>query len=413
MKQKVDSAIRRSPVRGRGLLIITAAAAVSGCSAEAPVILASDVGAEQVELTPAACEVETAFRVDTVAAGLDTPWDVAFRSNGDAFVSERPGRIVRIPAGGQPEPWLDFEVYSPGGSEIGLLGVDLSTDESALYFGATNLATTNPVSRILRRLFGGMSPDGSANIVAGVYRVPIGPSGPGTVEEIVSGLPAGFIHGGGALRFGPDGLLYVTNGDAGEHGWSQAPESLRGKVLRFTEGGEPRPADGSSGPVYATGIRSSQGIAWIGDPPTLLAIDHGPTGLESEGRRTDNDELNVVSPGANLGWPIMAGPSAGGGLTSPIASWTPALAPAGLEIVGSNAFVTGLRGTRLERIAIEETPDGPVARCQEPFLQEDFGRLRLIRQAPDGSLWVGTSNRDGRGVPREGGDHILRLTFDP
>jgi glucose/arabinose dehydrogenase len=228
--------------------------------------------------------------------------------------------------------------------------------------------------------------------------------------------------------------MYVSNGDAADHWRAQIPTSLRGKLLRFQPDGwvpASNPIPGS--PVYALGIRHVQGIGWHPGAGRLLVVDHGPTGLPTEDYRTDHDELNAVSPGANLGWPIVAGGSEGGGLTSPILTWTPALAPAGLAVYSGghpewegSAFVTGLRGTSLRRIVLEsvtatagEAAQGTGAaagaaldiraRCEETLLRTDFGRLRLVREAPDGSVWVGTSNRDGRGLPREGDDRLLRI----
>lgn len=394
-----------------GLLLL-----LSGCGGEAPIVSAESLGVAEAE--PAALPFcpTSSFTLDTLAHGLETPWDVAFLSDGTAFVTERAGRILRFPAaGGAPEPWLDIDVHSPAGSEIGLMGVDLSPDGGWLYFSATERASSGLLARIGRRLAYTLDREKGHPIRLTAYRVPTGGSA-ADIERVIEPIPAGFIHGGGALRFGPDGALFLTNGDGGDHWRSQVASSYRGKLYDLEP---PAPGDPAlsidAEDFFATGIRHSQGLAWTGQGH-LLAIDHGPTGLDSEWNRTDHDEVNIVSAGDNLGWPVMAGTSTGAALVSPIFEWTPALAPAGLAWFDdpdsdwhSSVFATGLRGTRLVRLQLSDQAGGVVPTCREDLLHTDHGRLRLVRQAPDGSLWVGTSNRDGRGVPRDGDDLILRL----
>lgn len=417
----------RQAAAGRYARLRSAAAAVlalpalGACEARPPQIEAETIGVTEVESTVAACTGSAPPVVDTIAAGLEVPWDIAFLPDGRALVTERPGRIRVIPAQGrlEAEPWAELPVHAPAGSEVGLMGIDLGPGGEHAYVVAT---VARPSSHLLRRirdrLLRSLGPDRGQPITLTVYRIPVRGAGPRDVEPVVRGVASGYLHGGGALRFGPDGLLYVSNGDALDHWWAQSPASSRGKILRWTRDGsvpESNPTPGS--PVYAKGIRHVQGIAWHPAARHPLVIDHGPSGLESEDFRTDDDELSVASPGANLGWPIVTGASQGGGLTSPLAVWTPALAPAGLAIYrGGHAvwdgsvFVTGLRGASLRRLAMAwDDEDRPQVLCEETLLPDAFGRLRAIRQAPDGSLWVGTSNRDGRGIPRLGDDLILRI----
>lgn len=380
-------------------------------------ISADEVGARSgTPATVELCQASTSFALDTLASGLAVPWDIAFLDDGSAFVTERGGRVLRVGSDGvaEPLPFLEVEAHAPSGSEIGLMGIDVSPDGEFLYYSITEAAGSGLLARLGRRAARLLAPERGHAITLGVYRIPI--AADGGPEEVVTGIPAGFIHGGGALRFGPDDLLYLTNGDGGDHWRAQQAQSPRGKLLRFTPDGDvPRSNPDPRSPVFATGIRHSQGLAWA---PTgrLLAIDHGPTGLDSEANRTDHDELDVVAAGDNLGWPIVAGASEGGGLRSPVVEWTPALAPAGLAWFAdpgspwdSSVFVTGLRGTRLVRLQIADDAEGVRVVCTENLLQSTHGRLRLVRQAPDGSIWVGTSNRDGRGLPRDSDDLILRL----
>jgi glucose/arabinose dehydrogenase len=151
---------------------------------------------------------------------------------------------------------------------------------------------------------------------------------------------------------------------------------------------------------------------WAPGTDRLYLIDHGPSGLEIEDGRVGNDELNRVAPGDNLGWPYAAGLSEGGGLTSPVAEWTRAIAPAGMafyrgddEAWRGDLFLTSLATGALVRVQLD---DGGEASCQE-FIPLGLGRLRLVMPGPDGFLWVGTSNRDGRGAARNDDDVIVRV----
>ena len=164
-----------------------------------------------------------------------------------------------------------------------------------------------------------------------------------------------------------------------------------------------------------TVIHNPQRLEWHPETGALVLVDHGPSGLAHEGGRSGNDEFNVVMPGSDLGWPVVAGGSEGGDLEGAVVEWTPSIAPGGLAVTsdptgpwGLAAFVTGLADGRLRRLRFDRDDPSRIA-CQEPILDRGFGRLRLVVAAPDGSLWVGTSNRDGRGGPRDGDDLLLRL----
>jgi quinoprotein glucose dehydrogenase len=168
-------------------------------------------------------------------------------------------------------------------------------------------------------------------------------------------------------------------------------------------------------PVILRGLRNSQSFEWHPTTGAMVLVDHGPSGLPHERGRVGNDELNITFPGADLGWPVVAGASEGGGLHSPVVEWTSAIAPGGLAVTsdpespwGIAAFVTGLRDGVLRRLPFDEANPSRVT-CSQPILDRGYGRLRLVAAASDGSLWVGTSNRDRRGGPRPGDDLVLRI----
>ncbi len=400
----------------------------SACGEAPPVSTAVELGVREIPFELPVCSPSSAARIDTIASGLEVPWDVAFLPDGRAFVTERPGRVREVRADGRlvEEPWAEWNVAGGPGLEVGLMGIDLAPTSTAPYevFVAATVVNEEPTGAIrsfvasaARRVVRMWNPERGHPLTTEIVRF-VEREGRGADPAIVvRGLPSSQIHGGGVVRFGPDGLLYLTNGDGGEPPRAQQWSSRRGKILRYrpdgaVSQGNPDP----SSPVFAMGVRHVQGLAWLPDSGRMLAIDHGPTGLPSEGYRTDMDELNVVDAGANLGWPIVAGGSEGGSLSSPAVVWTPALAPAGLSVMPSgtgpwegSAFITGLRGASLRRIQLRDAVDGVVAECQETLLDGTHGRLRLNRLAPDGTLWIGTSNRDGRGVPGQSDDLILRV----
>jgi glucose/arabinose dehydrogenase len=322
----------------------------------------------------------TAPTVSVVAEGLEAPWGLAFLPDGDALVSERDsGRLLRVtPAGEVTEIQT---LPAEGENEGGLLGIAVSPTfaTDGLVFAHYTTAADN---RVVRFTLGGEP------------------------EPILTGLPSAGIHNGGRLAFGPDGFLYVGTGDAGEPGNAQDPDSLGGKILRITPGGDPAPGNPSGTAVYSLGHRNVQG----------LAFDAAGSLLAGEFGQSTFDELNRIEAGANHGWPEVEGE--GGvlaGFTDPIVTWTPEEAsPSGIAVLVGGAipawegdvFLAALRGERLWRVDLDDS--GAVV-GREALLEGEYGRLRAVAQAPDGSLWVMTSNRDGRGDPAEADDRILRI----
>jgi glucose/arabinose dehydrogenase len=217
----------------------------------------------------------------------------------------------------------------------------------------------------------------------------------GDPEVILDGIPSGAIHDGGRLAFGPDGYLYVSTGEAGEEDHSQDPASLGGKILRITKAGRPAPGNPVEGsPVWSMGHRNVQGLAFD-DRDRLWASEFGANTW---------DELNLVLRGGNYGWPVVEGRGDRNDYRNPHAQWRTADAsPSGLAYLGGSLWMASLRGERLWRIGVAR--DG-IRRPRDYFVGE-YGRLRTIVAAPDGNLWLTTSNHDGRGSPAENDDRIL------
>ena len=362
--------------------------------------LAAGCGGSPSNLPPAARTPNLAL--DTVASGLQVPWDVAFAPDGRIFVTERPGRIRVIENGVlRPEPWAVLEVERR--SELGLMGIALAPDfarSGHVYVVGSFPAGEHAENRVYR-----LTERGGR----GVDR-----------RLVLGGIRVARYHAGAALRFGPDGMLYLTTGDATRPGEAQDSTSLPGKILRIRpDGGIPadNPARGS--PVYARGVRNPQGLAWHPETGDLFAPDHGPTYLPREFFRSGRDELNVILAGANYGWPGAAGDQGGPGFVRPLVEWTPAIGPGAMAIYGGtahpwrgDALVAALRGRSLLRIVLRRAPGtrtGWRAGAQEALFAGQLGRIRAVVMAPDGSVYLTTSNRDGRGERRPGDDLLLRI----
>jgi glucose/arabinose dehydrogenase len=312
----------------------------------------------------------------TVASGLAVPWGVDFLEDGTALVTERDSRrVVAIDPQGGVEEVGEVSEAAPEG-EGGLLGlaVDPASDGRDVYV----YATTAQDNRVLRaELRGGR----------------LGPA-----EVVLDGIPKGYIHDGGRLVFGPDGNLYVSTGETGDPELAQDPDSLAGKILRITTDGEPAPGNPDpDSPVWSLGHRNVQGLAFD-DEGRLWASEFGDSTY---------DEINLIEPGANYGWPLVEGPGGGEGLVDPLVTWpTSQASPSGMAYADGHLWVGALRGERLWRVPVRGD------RLGEPtaFLEGEHGRLRTVVTTPDGDLWVTTSNRDGRGTPADEDDRILRVT---
>lgn len=373
----------------RTLLVGLAAAATAvylgACaSPSSPSVDEGPAGVSRTIVEHSASETATPRVTGIVASGLDTPWGVAFLPGGSALVTERnTGRIVEITDGEVREVGRVGETLAQG--ESGLLGIAVSptfdTDRFVYLY-----VTTGSDNRVLRAVFDGTT-----------LAEP---------EVILDGIPAGRIHDGGRMIFGPDGMLYVATGEAGRRELAQDPNSLGGKILRITGDGEPAPGNPDpASPVYSLGHRNVQGLAFD-DRGRLWASEFG---------QNDVDELNLVTAGANYGWPVVEGAGGSDEFVDPVLTWPVSQAsPSGLAWFEGSLWMATLRGERLWRIDVQDTDvqdtdvQGTAATATDFFVGE-YGRLRTVVAAPDGSLWLTTSNRDGRGSPADDDDRILRI----
>ncbi|MGW6421700.1 PQQ-dependent sugar dehydrogenase [Nocardia sp. NPDC055053] len=310
---------------------------------------------------------------EEVARGIDVPWGLAFLPDGTALVAERDsGRILRVAPGREPELFAEVPGVAAGG-EGGLLGLAVAADYDRTRYVYAYF-TAEDDNRIVR------------------FR-------PGEPAEVVfDGIAKAGNHNGGRIAFGPDGMLYVGTGDAGRSGLAQDAASPNGKILRITPDGAPAPGNPTPGsPVYSLGHRNVQGLAWDGTG-ALYAAEFGQNRV---------DELNLIEPGRNYGWPEVEGSGgAKSGFTDPLLTWsTSEASPSGIAIAGNTLYVAALRGERLWTATVSNgTATNP-----RDVLRDSYGRLRTVTVAPDGALWLTTSNTDGRGDIRDGDDRILRF----
>ena len=311
--------------------------------------------------------------VGTAATGLAVPWGVTFLPDGSALVGERDTTRVVSVDDGTVRPVGRVEGVRPQG-EAGLLGLAVSPsyDEDRLVYGYLTTARDNRVVT--------MTYDGRR----------LGPAKP-----ILTGIPNGFIHDGGRLLFAPDGNLFVSTGETGDERLAQDRNSLGGKILRITPEGKPAPGNPVEGsPVWTMGHRNVQGLAFDGNGQ-LWASEFG---------QDTWDELNRIDKARNYGWPLEEGRGDDPRYRNPFVQWrTSEASPSGLAYLDGSLWAGALRGGRLWQVPVTDNGTG---RPQDWFVG-DYGRLRTVVAAPDGNLWVTTSNRDGRGDPGPDDDRIL------
>nr|WP_269810310.1 PQQ-dependent sugar dehydrogenase [Kineosporia rhizophila] len=312
---------------------------------------------------------------------MDVPWGVTFLSGGSALVAQRPsGVVVKVsPKGKRVKVGTVPGVFDDG--EGGLLGLALKPGSKASKSKPVQLyayLTTRTDNRIVRMSFDG------AKL--------------GKPKTVLTGIPSAWNHNGGAITFGPDGKLWIGTGDAAETENAQDKKSLGGKILRINPNGTvpaDNPFKGSA--VYSLGHRNVQG----------LAFDPAGRAWATEFGQDTWDEFNRILPGRNYGWPLVEGKKKRKGFVSPKVQWrTDVASPSGLAIVNGVAYLGALRGERLWAVPLK----GKSVGTPKSLIKGRFGRLRNVVAAPGGkSLWVTTSNTDGRGEPGKSDDRVVRL----
>ena len=321
----------------------------------------------------APARTRTAVDQPTVAGKIDAelqmPWSTVFLPDGTAVISERDTARLRTiaPGAGNGRAGTIGQVPDVvAGGEGGLLGLALSPDfarDRYLYAYFTS-ASDNRIARLRLEDRAG--------------KLELGPP-----EVIFTGIPKASTHNGGRIRFGPDGQLYVGTGDSQRREQPQDVNALGGKILRITPGGRPAPGNPfPNNPVYSLGHRNVQGLAWD-SAGRLWASEFGPD---------VDDELNLIVPGGNYGWPDVTGAPRRDGFRDAKVVWpsTAESSPSGLEIVGGTAYLGALRGQRLWSVPLDDESAGePVS-----YFTRTFGRIRDVALAPDGRLWMLSNNKN-------------------
>ena len=341
---------------------------------------------------PIKVEPISGIKIETVAENLSIPWSIDWLPDGTILFTERIGNLRAIQDGIVQEPLLSLVV---SGEEGGMLGVAVDPEFEKnnfiyLYYTYNEFPSTS--NKLVRyQMNGGMVAED---------------------KVLMDGIPGGPYHDGGRIQFGPDGKLYITTGDAGNPDFSQDLNSVAGKILRINSDGTiPDDNPWKDSPVYSIGHRNPQGIDWD-EAGNLVATEHGPSGW----RGVAHDEINVITPGTNYGWPDVIGDESMDGLQNPILhtgedTW----APSGAEFYDGEKipqwsgkyFVATLRGSHLHMIDFDLQNN--IVISHEKLFQDEFGRLRDVQTGPDGYLYILTSNQDGRGDPDSNDDRILRI----
>lgn len=315
--------------------------------------------------------------IEVIAENLNIPWDLEFINNDTFLITERSGSIKLFQNNDLKKEIPIADVNEIG--EGGLLGLALHpnfNENNFLYLYKTTRSGNQNINVVERYIFR----DDSLS----------------QKKVIVNNIPGAFTHNAGRIAFGPDGYLYITTGDAQNTSLSQNTNSLAGKILRVTDDGSIPRDNPFNNAVYSYGHRNPQGIAWD-ENGNLWATEHGPS---------TKDELNLIEKGKNYGWPVITGSETRSGMETPkINSGSDTWAPSGITYINNKLFFAGLRGNAIFEVAL----DGKKATLAKAHFRSNYGRIRFVRIGPDGFIYFGTNNRDGRGQPKKGDDKIIRI----
>ncbi|MDT7865044.1 MAG: PQQ-dependent sugar dehydrogenase [Thermoproteota archaeon] len=332
------------------------------------------------------------YDIINVVTNLDTPWSLAFSKNGILFFTERPGYVKAF----YNNTLINLKVENLNVKEIGeggLLGIALDPNfpNSPYIYLYYTYEEGNLWNRVVRYKFENWS------LV--------------NQKILIDKIPAATLHNGGRIKFGPDGKLYITTGDATQRDLAQDINSLAGKILRINHDGSiPEDNPFPNSPVYSYGHRNPQGIDWFDN--LMFSSEHGPSGELGYA----HDEINFIIKGANYGWPIVVGISNDKRFKDPILdtgeeTW----APSGISFYKGNIYpelknkllVATLRGKHLRIIEIDFKEIKVLNHYA--ILSNMLGRIRDVVEGPDGYIYIATSNKDGRGIPALDDDRIVKL----
>ena len=361
------------------------------------IVSPSSAHAQEDETGVIATEDGVQFKVEVVLRNLVVPWSIAF-AEGEMYFTERPGRL-QVLKKGDAEPTLIAslaDVHHEG--EGGLMGLAFHPhfpNNRFVYLSYTYAnAAGETHNKVVRYTL--------INYQLSNERI------------IVDGIPGASIHNGCRIRFGPDQKLYITTGDGARREIAQDLSSLGGKILRVNDDGT-IPSDNpfENSPVYTFGHRNGQGIDWHPSLKILFESEHGPSGFDGPG---GGDEINIIEPGKNYGWPAIHHQQSAEGMESPLLEFTPAVAPSGASFCSGlafprftdNLFVATLRGKHILRIVLKQDSPRDVS-LSERLLEGRYNRIRDVVEGPDGYLYFCTSNRDNRANPAPDDDRILRI----
>ena len=350
------------------------AVALLGCSGDEDEPKPSPTPTTKTPTTTAPTSVNPKIE-STIASDLNVPWGIAFLANGDALVSQRDeGKLVRIATDGKVTTVGEVDGVS-GGGEAGFLGIALAPDDENTLFA---FITTDSDNRLVRLTLDGDSITSQ--------------------QPILTDIAVGGRHHGGRLLFADDGNIFVSTGDAGNGEFAQDKGSLNGKILRVTQDGKAADGNPFGNRTWTYGHRNIEGLAFD-EKGRLWASEFGDQSA---------DELNLITRGDNYGWPDVEGKSDRDEFVNPKVTWgTDECSPSGIAITRSTAFLGALQGECVFAVPLRGEDVGR----PKAYFSGDHGRIRTTVVAPDGALWVTTSNTDGRNRPGKNDDRILRVTL--
>lgn len=330
------------------------------------------------------------YTIEVIAENLSVPWAIDISNVGNIYFTERTGTIRIIENGKlNHQPLISFSAPFVSKGEGGLMGIALDPNFSQNHYIYV-MHSYSEGNQIYNRV---------VRLVKNNNRAFID-------RTILDKIPGGQIHNGGRLKIGPDKKLYITTGDAGNSALAQDPTSTAGKILRIElDGSIPKDNPIINSPIYSLGHRNPQGLSW-NSKNVLYSSEHG---------QLAHDEINIIQPGANYGWPLVQGneESTEVMIQKPlIHSEEDTWAPSGITFINQGPWqgkllVATLRGQQL--LSISLNGNGTVVRNVESWFKNEYGRLREVVFWKDGSIYLTTNNRDGRGNPNITDDKIIRL----